>query len=81
MGWNRVTTTQPVPGLSDGAHVYFVHSYRVEPSDAGVAAIEAEHGVRFCAGIRKDNLLAVQFHPEKSQATGLAMLKAFAEAA
>ena len=81
MGWNRVTTTQPVPGLPDGAHVYFVHSYRVEPRDAEVTAIEADHGVRFCAGIRKDNLLAVQFHPEKSQATGLAMLKAFAEAA
>jgi imidazole glycerol-phosphate synthase subunit HisH len=81
MGWNRVTTTQPVPGLPDGSHVYFVHSYRVEPAEPGIGAIEADHGVRFCAGIRKDNLLAVQFHPEKSQATGLAMLKSFAEAA
>jgi glutamine amidotransferase len=78
MGWNRVHTTQPVPGLSDGASVYFVHSFRVEPADASIVAVEAEHGVRFCAGIRKDNLLAVQFHPEKSQAVGLGMLRAFA---
>jgi glutamine amidotransferase len=79
MGWNPVHVVQPVSGLSEGAHVYFVHSYRVVPEDPSVVAIEADHGVRFCAGIRKDNVLAVQFHPEKSQAVGLAMLEAFAE--
>lgn len=81
MGWNRVAQKQPVLGLADGAYVYFVHSYRVEPADPSVVALEATHGVTFCAGIQKDNLLAVQFHPEKSQGVGLALLRAFAEAA
>jgi imidazole glycerol-phosphate synthase subunit HisH len=78
MGWNPVRAQQPVPGITDGDHVYFVHSYRVEPANSGVIALEATHGETFCAGIRKDNLLAVQFHPEKSQAIGLRMLRAFA---
>ncbi len=81
MGWNQVAQKQPVPGLADGAYVYFVHSYRVEPADPAVVALEATHGVTFCAGIRKDNLLAVQFHPEKSQGVGLSLLRSFAEAA
>lgn len=81
MGWNRVAQKQPITGLPDEAYVYFVHSYRVEPADRSVVALEATHGVTFCAGIRKDNLLAVQFHPEKSQGVGLAFLRAFAEAA
>jgi imidazole glycerol-phosphate synthase subunit HisH len=78
MGWNPVRVSREVPGIEDGAHVYFVHSYRVEPADRDVVAIEADHGSTFCAGIRKDNLLAVQFHPEKSQAVGLRFLQAFA---
>lgn len=81
MGWNPVHLKQPIPGLAENDHVYFVHSYRVEPADPSVVAIEATHGATFCAGIRKDNLLAVQFHPEKSQATGLRLLRAFSEAA
>jgi glutamine amidotransferase len=80
MGWNPVHARQAVPGIDDGAFVYFVHSYRVEPADDDVVALEADHGVTFCAGIRKDNLLAVQFHPEKSQAVGLRFLHAFASA-
>jgi glutamine amidotransferase len=80
MGWNPIRARQPVPGLADGDHVYFVHSYKVEPVEPAVVAIEATHGVTFCAGIRKDNLLAVQFHPEKSQATGLRMLREFVAA-
>ena len=77
MGWNRVTARQAVPGIPDGAHVYFVHSYRVEPEDRSIVAFEATHGMTFCAGIRTRNLLAVQFHPEKSQAVGLSLLRAF----
>jgi glutamine amidotransferase len=77
MGWNRVATKQPVPGLADGAYVYFVHSYYVVPDDPGVVALETTHGVTFCAAIRSANLLACQFHPEKSQTVGLGMLKAF----
>ena len=81
MGWNPVRARQPVPGIADGDHVYFVHSYRVVPADPAVIALEATHGETFCAGIRTDNLLAVQFHPEKSQNVGLRFLRAFAEAA
>jgi glutamine amidotransferase len=81
MGWNQVRAVQRVPGIADGAYVYFVHSYRVVPAEPGVSALETTHGVPFCVGIQRDNLLAVQFHPEKSQATGLAFLKTFVEAA
>ncbi len=81
MGWNRVVAKQRVPGIDDGDHVYFVHSYVVVPSEPSVSALEATHGMTFCAAIQKDNLLACQFHPEKSQATGLRMLQTFVEAA
>ena len=81
MGWNQVEQVQPVPGLAEGAYVYFVHSYRVEPVDRSIVALEATHGVPFCSGVRRDNVLAVQFHPEKSQGVGLAFLRAFVEAA
>jgi glutamine amidotransferase len=79
MGWNQVHGR--FPGIADGAYVYFVHSFRVEPAARDVIALEATHGETFCAAIAKDNLLAVQFHPEKSQGVGLALLRAFAEAA
>ncbi len=79
MGWNQVRGH--APGIDDGAYVYFVHSYRVEPADRSIVALETDHGVTFCAGIRTRNLLAVQFHPEKSQGVGLSLLRAFAEAA
>jgi imidazole glycerol-phosphate synthase subunit HisH len=79
MGWNPVRAKQRVRGLADGAYVYFVHSYRVEPADASVVALEADHGETFCAAIQKDNLFACQFHPEKSQGVGLSLLRAFVE--
>jgi imidazole glycerol-phosphate synthase subunit HisH len=81
MGWNRVVAKQQVPGIDDGAFVYFVHSYVVVPADPAVTALEATHGVPFCAAIQRDNLFACQFHPEKSQQIGLRLLKTFAEAA
>jgi glutamine amidotransferase len=81
MGWNQVAAKQRVPGIDDGAYVYFVHSYVVVPSDPAVTALETTHGVPFCAAIQQGNLLACQFHPEKSQAVGLRMLKTFVEAA
>jgi imidazole glycerol-phosphate synthase subunit HisH len=80
MGWNQVVARQAVPGIGDGAYVYFVHSYRVVPADPAVIALEAVHGVPFCAAVKTGNLLACQFHPEKSQAVGLGMLRAFVEA-
>ena len=79
MGWNRVAAQQQVPGIDDGAFVYFVHSYVVVPAERSVIALESTHGMTFCAAIQRDNLLACQFHPEKSQATGLRMLKTFVE--
>lgn len=80
MGWNNVRERQPVAGLSDGAYVYFVHSYFAVPADPSIVALETTYDVPFCAAIKTNNLFACQFHPEKSQAVGLAMLKAFVEA-
>lgn len=76
MGWNQVRGH--ARGIDDGAYVYFVHSYRAEPADRSIVALEADHGVTFCAAVAKDNLFACQFHPEKSQAVGLEMLREFA---
>ncbi|HEV3025300.1 MAG TPA: imidazole glycerol phosphate synthase subunit HisH [Pirellulales bacterium] len=82
MGWNQLAILKPAPlleGLADGTHVYFVHSYYVVPSDRSVIAAEASYPEPFTAMIWRDNLYATQFHPEKSQADGLRMLKNFAE--
>ncbi|MGE0606805.1 MAG: imidazole glycerol phosphate synthase subunit HisH [Pirellulales bacterium] len=82
MGWNQLQIRRPAPllaGLEEGVHVYFVHSYYVVPQDRGVIAAEADYPSPFTAMIWRDNLFATQFHPEKSQADGLRMLKNFAE--
>jgi glutamine amidotransferase len=68
-------------GLAEGTYVYFVHSYYVVPGDAGVIATETDYGGPFCSMIWRDNLVATQFHPEKSQSDGLRMLRNFAEMA
>ncbi len=88
MGWNRV---QPragagrgdplLAGIPDPAYVYFVHSFHAVPEDRSLVALEAEHGTAITAAIRQDNLFACQFHPEKSQAIGLQILRNFVEAA
>ena len=80
MGWNRVIPRRPDPllaGLPEGGYFYFVHSYHVVPEDPSVTVLDCEYGARFCAAIRKDNLFACQFHPEKSQALGLRLLESF----
>src|SRR5262245_31722203 len=82
MGWNRIhRRTQPplLAGIDDDAFVYFVHSYYVAPSDTSVVATETDYGGPFTSMIWRDNVYATQFHPEKSQATGLRILKNFAE--
>src|SRR5438132_1189025 len=82
MGWNRGIIKQKVPILKDtgdGTFFYFVHSYYAVPEDLSLVAIEADYGHPFCAAVWKDNLFATQFHPEKSQAEGLKLLRAFAE--
>ncbi len=82
MGWNRGAFKRRAPhlaGLADGTFFYFVHSYYVVPEDPQIVAIESEYGHPFCAAIWRDNVFATQFHPEKSQADGLRLLKNFAE--
>ena len=81
MGWNGGTFRRAAPhlaGLEDGEHFYFVHSYYVVPEDPTVMAIETDYGGPFCAAVWRDNVFATQFHPEKSQAAGLQILKNFA---
>jgi imidazole glycerol-phosphate synthase subunit HisH len=80
MGWNEVRPTTDDPlwhGLGDTAHVYFVHSYYVIPSDPSMIALTCDYGVPFCAAVRHDNIFATQFHPEKSQRIGLTILRNF----
>jgi glutamine amidotransferase len=82
MGWNRISIHRPAPlyqGVPDGSYVYFVHSYYVVPDDPAVIATETGYGQPFCSSIWRDNVMATQFHPEKSQAVGLQMLKNFGE--
>jgi glutamine amidotransferase len=82
MGWNSLHIRRPAPlleGLHEGTHVYFVHSYYVVPKDASVIAAETEYPTPFTSMIWRDNIFATQFHPEKSQADGLRILKNFAE--
>ncbi len=80
MGWNRIAIRRPSPlyaGIEEGSFVYFVHSYYVVPDDPAVVATETEYGLTYCSSIWRDNVVATQFHPEKSQAVGLKMLENF----
>jgi imidazole glycerol-phosphate synthase subunit HisH len=82
MGWNQLAIRRPAPilsGIAEGTYVYFVHSYYVVPKDPQVIAVETDYGGAFCSMIWRDNVFATQFHPEKSQAEGLRILKNFAE--
>jgi imidazole glycerol-phosphate synthase subunit HisH len=81
MGWNRVRIERPAPilaGLPEEPYFYFVHSYYVAPADPAVTAGTTMYGSRFTSVIWRDCLFATQFHPEKSQEVGLALLKNFA---
>ena len=80
MGWNRITMRRPSPlyrGIADNSFVYFVHSYSVVPDDQSVVATETDYGINYCSSIWRDNVVATQFHPEKSQTIGLKMLENF----
>ncbi len=82
MGWNSVSIKRRPPALADvpdGSHFYFVHSFHVVPEDKGVIATTTGYGFEFVSSIWKDNVYATQFHPEKSQALGLSILKHFGE--
>jgi glutamine amidotransferase len=80
MGWNelKMKRTHPVlAGIEDGAHAYFVHSYGFVPSDPADLIAEVDYGGAIAAVIGRDNIVGVQFHPEKSQATGLKLIANF----
>jgi glutamine amidotransferase len=82
MGWNQLIERKPSPlmrGLDERPNVYFVHSYFVKPDDAGIIATFTDYGGEFVSSIYQDNVMATQFHPEKSQQVGLTILKNFAE--
>lgn len=80
MGWNQVAFKKDVPifrGIDNGSFFYFVHSYFVEPELAADIATETDYGVTFTSSIARDNIFALQFHPEKSQENGLRILRNF----
>jgi glutamine amidotransferase len=83
IGWNTLKVLQPdaplLAGISDGDYAYFVHSYYTAPEDRSIVAFETSYGDTFASGVARGNLLATQFHPEKSQRAGLQMLKNFVE--
>jgi len=79
MGWNTLSKTSgPLyKGLSDAVSMYFVHSYYPVPADSSLVSAWSDYGVSFAAGVSSGALHAVQFHPEKSQSAGLALLRHF----
>ncbi len=80
MGWNELTPAGPsalLPDPSRRPYVYFVHSYYAAPADPSIVLATSEHGVTFPAVVGRDNVFAVQFHPEKSQTDGIEILRAF----
>jgi glutamine amidotransferase len=81
MGWNQLIVKRASPLLRDlpqDASVYFVHSYYVVPQDPAVIATTTNYGGEFVSSIWRDNIMATQFHPEKSQSIGLKILENFA---
>jgi len=81
MGWNEVTFLKSSPlfeGIGNGDTFYFVHSYHLNPADPGDVLATTEYGGAITAAVGRDNVLGVQFHPEKSQNNGLRVLRNFA---
>jgi glutamine amidotransferase len=80
MGWNTIAAVSAHPlwhGIAADERFYFVHSYYVTPKDEGVVAARTQYGVEFCCAVAFGGCFAVQFHPEKSQLPGLALLSNF----
>lgn len=80
MGWNALELVRSSPlleGLAEPAYAYFVHSYHCVPRNNADLLIAADYGMRFAAGVQRDNIYGVQFHPEKSQTVGLTLLRNF----
>ena len=82
MGWNQVSIQRACPlfdDIADGSNWYFVHSYFVDPTDRTVTATTTTYGIPFVSSIWRENIVACQFHPEKSQSVGLRLIKNFGE--
>jgi len=82
MGWNQLKIASDTPllsGIDRDSYVYFVHSYYVVPDQAEVIAATTDYGIDFVSAIVKDNIYGLQFHPEKSQAVGLRILRNYIE--
>jgi len=80
MGWNRVAQKRAHPlwdGIDDDAYFYFVHSYYAQPEDAADSIGETDFGGAFCCAVARDNIVATQFHPEKSAEAGLRLYRNF----
>jgi len=80
MGWNQIHHRRRCPlleGIDDGAYMYFAHSYHVVPAEDEIIAATTDYGYDFASAIWRDNVFAVQFHPEKSQRIGLRLLENF----
>lgn len=81
MGWNTLVLNTPshpvLAGIADGDHAYFVHSYALRPAQPEHQLAEVEYGGSIAAIVGRDNLVGTQFHPEKSQATGLRLIANF----
>jgi glutamine amidotransferase len=81
MGWNTLQVSDPphplFAGSPDATHMYFTHSFAFFPDDASVVAATTDHAGTFAAAVARDNIAGVQFHPEKSQAAGMALIGRF----
>ena len=80
MGWNTIEIKKDTPlfaGIESGSYFYFVHSYYAIPEDPEAIAATTPYGIEFACAVQRANIYAVQFHPEKSQANGLTVLKNF----
>ena len=85
MGWNATrrgpaAAGGPAVAVADGSFFYFVHSYYPDPARADDVALSSQHGADFSCAVGHDNVFGCQFHPEKSQAAGLALLRSFVAA-
>jgi len=85
IGWNQIEITKPdcplYRGIPSGSYVYFVHSFFPQPVDESIIATRTNYGQPFASSAWRDNVYATQFHPEKSQAIGLRLLKNFVDLA
>ncbi|MEF9438077.1 MAG: imidazole glycerol phosphate synthase subunit HisH [Candidatus Mariimomonas ferrooxydans] len=80
MGWNDIKIQKNNPllsGIKDRTYFYFVHSFYIVPENTSIISTTTDYGLEFASMICKDNIFAVQFHPEKSQTTGLRILENF----